>query len=86
MFSSYVLVDYMHRLFNEKKKCFTQRQNFLIDAVNQIYTPDICFNQYHDLNLQRFIDFKFYWKFSKNFTISKVFTLGECFSNMNKIP
>ena len=37
MFSFDVLVAYMHRLFNEKKKCFKQRQNFLIDAVDQIF-------------------------------------------------
>ena len=60
MFSFYVLVAYMHRLFNKKNKCFTQRQNFLIDAIDQIYKPETCFDQYLDLNLQRFIDFKFY--------------------------
>ena len=44
MFSFYVLVAYMHRLFNEKNKCFIQRQNFLIDTVDQIYKPETCFN------------------------------------------
>ena len=38
------IVAYMHRLFNEKKKCFTQRENFLIDAVDQVYKPETCFN------------------------------------------
>ena len=37
------LVAYMHRLFNEKKQCFTHKQNFLIDAVDQIYKTEICF-------------------------------------------
>ena len=60
MFSFYVLLAYMHRLFNENKKCFTQRQNFLIDAVDQIYKPETCLNCYLDSNSQRFIDFKFY--------------------------
>ena len=42
MFSFYVLVAYMHRLFNEKKQ--THKQNFLIDAVDQIYKTETCFN------------------------------------------
>ena len=44
MFSFYVLVAYMHRLFNEKKEYFIQWQNFLIDGVDQIYKPETCFN------------------------------------------
>ena len=44
MFSFNVLVAYMHRLFNEKKQCFTHKQNFLIDAIDQIYKTETCFN------------------------------------------
>ena len=50
----------MHRRFNEKNKCFTQRQNFLIDAVDKIFKPETCFNGYLDSNHPIFIDFKFY--------------------------
>ena len=42
--SFYVLMAYIHRLFDVKKKCFTQRQNFFIDAVYQIFKPETCFN------------------------------------------
>ena len=44
MFSFYVLVDYMHRLFNERKQYFTHKPNFLIDLVDQIYKTETCFN------------------------------------------
>ena len=44
MFSFYVLMAYMHRLFHEINKGFMQRQNFLIDAVDQIYKPKTCFD------------------------------------------
>ena len=61
MFSFYVLVAYMQILFNEKKQIH-------IDAVDQIYKTETCFNLYINLKLQRFINLKFYFEFSKNFT------------------
>ena len=44
MLSFYVLVAYMHRLFNERKQCFTHKQNLLIDLVDQIYKTETGFN------------------------------------------
>ena len=86
MFAFHILVAYMHRIFNETKKCFTPRQNFLIDAFDQIYKPETCIYDYLDLNLQRFIDWILLRIFKEFHIIAKMFILGKCFSNINKIP